>query len=193
MGIQILIAESRDILRTGLRAIFVADERIEQIYEVSNRNDLHNHLHAAPPLDLIIVNESLISDITMLPQERFIILAAELDIIVFQAAYKQRAKGYLLENSSAEILLTTLSLPNGAFLIEPTIVLDILDHFSCDKRFTIKQELLTPREKEITQLLRDGTDRRTIAKCLHISEATLKTHIKNITRKREQHTTLRQA
>jgi DNA-binding NarL/FixJ family response regulator len=61
----------------------------------------------------------------------------------------------------------------------------IIEHMSTDPRFTVKEELLTPREKEIIRLLRDGIGRSVIAKQLHISEATLKTHIKNITRKRE--------
>jgi ATP/maltotriose-dependent transcriptional regulator MalT len=34
-------------------------------------------------------------------------------------------------------------------------------------------------------MLKKGLDRRTIAQQLHISEATLKTHIKNIARKQE--------
>ncbi|GHO82451.1 response regulator transcription factor [Dictyobacter formicarum] len=60
----------------------------------------------------------------------------------------------------------------------------VIDHFSGDQHFVIKEELLTPREKEVVSLLRKGINRHTIAKHLSISEATLKTHIKNIMRKR---------
>ena len=42
-----------------------------------------------------------------------------------------------------------------------------------------------PREREIVILLHEGVDRHTIARQLHISEATPKTHIKNIARKHE--------
>ncbi len=39
---------------------------------------------------------------------------------------------------------------------------------------------LSPREREIVKLLREGLDRRTIAKQLCISETTLKKHIQHI-------------
>jgi DNA-binding NarL/FixJ family response regulator len=184
--LSILIAEVRDIVRTGLRTIFLTDERIEQIYEASNKDDLRYYLNMSPPLDLIIVNEALIWDITLLPQQHFIILTDELNIQALQAAYKQQAKGYLLENASIELLRVALGLPEGAFLLEPTITTDVLKYLTNDMRFSIEDDLLTRREKEIIELLRKEIDRRSIAQQLHISEATLKTHIKNIARKREK-------
>ena len=53
------------------------------------------------------------------------------------------------------------------------------------RKRTNELELLSPREREIVMLLDEGLDRRTVAGQLHISEATLKTHIKNISRKHE--------
>jgi DNA-binding NarL/FixJ family response regulator len=184
MKLNLLIAESRDILRTGLRTIFIADERVEHVYEATTSEDLQTHLRTGSS-DLIIANQSLVTDITALPPGRFVILASEFDMMTFQAAYKHGAKGYLLENSSVELLRTILYLADGAFLIEPAITAQVIDNLSYDSRFLIKEELLTPREKEIIGLLREGVDRRTIARQLHISEATLKTHIKNIAKKRE--------
>lgn len=184
MKLQVLIADHRDILRAGLRAIFAADPNIECLYEAANQEELQKFLRTKS-LDLIFVNQAFISNMAMLPQDRFVVLTSVLDYAVFQEAYKHGAKGYLLENTSAELLCAVLHLPKGAFLVEPALAISILQHFSCDARFTIKDEFLTPREREIIGLLRDGIDRPTIARQLHISGATLKTHIKNISRKRE--------
>jgi len=182
--LDLLIAEPHDILRMGLRTIFIADDRVENVYEAKNKEELQRYLHAGS-IDLILVNQSLVTDITTLPRGRFVILAAEFDMLAFKMAYKHGASGYLLENTSAKLLHTVLYQNEGAFLIEPTIAIHVIEYLSCDSRFTVRDELLTRREKEIIDLLRGGIDRRTIARQLHISEATLKTHIKNITRKRE--------
>jgi DNA-binding CsgD family transcriptional regulator len=58
----------------------------------------------------------------------------------------------------------------------------ILDHFSSGLRFP-QDHLLSPKEKEVIALLREGIDRKRIAQRLHISDTTLKTHIKHIRRK----------
>ncbi|GHO60143.1 response regulator transcription factor [Ktedonobacter robiniae] len=186
---HILIAEPRDILRTGLRTIFAEDERISQIYEAATQETLKACL-SSKPINLIIINTSMMSNIKDLPRGKFVLLAPEVDIELFLKAYKHGARGFLSENAPAELLRATLGLAEGSFLIEPKMTVPILDLFSGDLRFAVKEELLTPREREIVSLLREGTDRRTIAQDLHISEATLKTHIKNITRKRTESTSL---
>ncbi len=98
-------------------------------------------------------------------------------------ACKHGAKGYLLETSQAELIRVILGMPPGSFLIEPALTVNIVEYLTSDMRLMIKEELLTPREKEIVGLLREEIQRSTIAEQLNISGATLKTHIKNIFRK----------
>jgi DNA-binding NarL/FixJ family response regulator len=183
MSFRILIAEPRDILRTGLHTIFARDERVTTLYEASNSEELQKHLRSSP-IDLIIVNQAMVSDITTLPSHRFALLTPEFNITTFLMAYKHGAKGYLLENSQAELFRTLLSLPYGTFLIEPSLTANIVEYLTNDARLLVDEELLTPRERQIVGLLREGIDRPTIAQQLNISGATLKTHIKNIFRKR---------
>ncbi len=183
MELSILIAEPRDILRTGLHTILAADERVATLLEASNAEELQKHLGSSS-IDLVVVNQLLVSDITLLPANRFVLLTSEFNITTFLMAYKHGAKGYLLEISQAELLRAILGLPEGAFLIEPVLATKIMRYLTDDTRLMIKEELLTPREREIVGLLREGIDRHTIACQLHISSATLKTHIKNIFRKR---------
>ena len=183
MGLKIIIAEPRDILRRGLFTILANDKRVETIREASSGEELQRLLRYNT-IDLAIINQALISDMTTLPARRFVIFAAEFNITIFLMAYKHGARGYLLETSHAELFRATLSLPPEAFLIEPVLTSHIVEYLTQDTRFLVKEELLTPREKEIVRLLREGIDRHTIAHDLHISGATLKTHIKNISRKR---------
>jgi DNA-binding NarL/FixJ family response regulator len=184
MELIILIAEPREILRTGLRTIFANDKRVVQIYEARTQRELEQHINSRS-FDLVVVNQHLITDISLLPRGQFVILTPELDIAWFQEAYEHGARAYLLENASADLFLATLSCREGAFLIEPHLATYIIEHISSDTRFAVNCDLLTPREKEIVDLLRKGVDRHTIAQQLCISDATLKTHIKNIMRKRK--------
>jgi DNA-binding NarL/FixJ family response regulator len=182
MELKVLVATPSDILRAGLRTLLTEDKRIVQVYEAATQEEVQTRLSPPCP-DFIVIDQSLITDMTSLPRGRFVILAAKFDLEILQKAYKYGARGYLLENTSAELLRATLYLQNGAFLIEPTIASYTMDYLLHGLRFTIYEELLSPREREIAKLLRDGIDRRTIAKQLCISEATLKKHIQHIKNK----------
>lgn len=183
MQVTLLIAEPRDILRMGLHSVFATDERVTTLYEASNADELQKYLRNSS-IDLSIINYSMVNDITRLPSNRFALLAPQFSIDAFLTAYKHGAKGYLLETSRTELFRALLNVPQGAFLIEPLLMPHIVEHLLHDTRLLIKEELLTPREREIVKLLRDGIDRQVIAQQLHISNATLKTHIKNIFHKR---------
>lgn len=184
MGQNILIAESCELLRIGLRTIFAEDQRVSNIHEATTSMGLEMQLRTHG-IDLVVVNQSLITDITLLPMGNFVILASRLDMAFLKAAYKHKGRGYLSENVSAELLRTVLDPDERAFLIEPSLTHEVMDSLFGDGFSTLDEEVLTPREKEIIALLREGLDRPTIARTLSIAETTLKTHIKNITRKRE--------
>ena len=182
---NVLIAEPCEVLRIGLRTIFQGDERVSNVYEVSTFEGLRSRLHTAT-LDMIIVNQSLLKEIAILAKGNFVILAEELDLAVMKAAYKYGVRGYLSENSSSELLQLLLSPTRDFFLLDPTLAHPILEVLFEHKYPFVKDELLTRREREIVSLLREGVDRRSIAKRLQIAETTLKTHIKNIAQKREK-------
>jgi DNA-binding NarL/FixJ family response regulator len=176
---DVLIAEPSEILRAGLQAVLTGDKCVVRIHEAATKEELYTQLHSKS-LDMIVVNQSLMTDISILPRGRFVILTAALDKDFFQRAYRHGARGYLLESTSTELLRTALSLEEGSFLIDPALAPLILDHFSSGLRFPIQDHLLSPKEKEVIGLLREGLDRKGIAQKLHISDTTLKTHIKNI-------------
>ncbi len=182
MELKALVAASSDILRAGLRAVLTEDKHIVQVYEAATKEEFQTQLHCKS-LDFMVINQAFITDMTALPRGHFVILAAKLDVDILQKAYKHGARGYLLENTSAELLRATLYLANGAFLIDPSITSYTMDCFLHGLRFAIHDESLSPREREIVKLLRDGIDRQAIAKDLCITDATLKTHIQHIKRK----------
>lgn len=184
MGQSILIAEPCELLRIGLRTIFAGDQRVSTIHETTTGQGLERQLRSHE-VDLVVVNQSLITDMAHLPMGNFVILASKMDMAILKAAYKHKCRGYLSENVSVELLRTVLDWNEYAFLIEPSLTPWVMDRLFGKTFATLNEKLLTPREKEIVTLLRDGLDRPAIARTLCIAETTLKTHIKNIARKRE--------
>lgn len=182
MGKHILIAEARAILRTGLLNIFKEDPSVSQVDEVVTGEELKNRIKSQPP-DLIVIHQSLLTDMQILPREHFIILTTELDKNMLLAAHASGALGYLSENTSTELLRITLSLGEREFLLDPAFTSWILSYISSDTLPSGNPEVLTTREQEIFELLRSGLTNRRIATRLGISESTVKSHIAHIFRK----------
>lgn len=127
MTFNILIVESQDVLRIGLRSILASDPRVSEIYEARDEEDLRSYL-SGYELDLVVVNQEMLADISTLRMKNFVILAAELSITKLKAAYMRGASGYLSVNASAELLCTMLCLGKSSFLIEPTFVPAVMEH-----------------------------------------------------------------
>lgn len=182
MKFVVLLAESQNVLRCGLKSIFLEDSSVCTVDEVKSEIDLRMYLRRSSP-DLIVVNQSLISDISLLRSQRFLILAEEPDIKRLQTAYRYDACGYLSINAHAELFRSALRSTEQTFLIEPTLGPWLMEALFYNIQPTIKEDILTPREKEIVGLLREGLGSPQIADQLGIAETTLKVHLKNITRK----------
>ena len=121
MGQNILLAEPCELLRIGLRTIFAEDQRVSSIHEAATTKGLEFHLHSHE-VDLVVVNQSLVTDVARLPMENFVILASQLDIDILKAAYQRKGRGYLSKQVSAELLLTVLDRHGNAFLIESSLI-----------------------------------------------------------------------
>lgn len=188
MSSVVLIVEPNEVVRAGLCTIFAEDPRVSNVYEVTHEQDLQSKLSHNKSA-LVVVNQTLVRDVSTLKTKNLVILATKLDIQLLKAAYKHGARGYLSVSVSAELLRATLQLTENTFLIEPAFVPSIMDHISDNVDLPLQEGRLTPREREIVSLLRDGRDKFSIAKKLGISDLTLKTHIKNIEKKRTKRAT----
>jgi DNA-binding NarL/FixJ family response regulator len=184
MGKKVLVAESREVIRTGLCTVFRKDTSVSEVSEVTTHEELRKHLSRLD-VDLVVVTQALITDMKVLPQGRFVLLIDEPDLDVLMYAYEHQARGYFSFNVAADLLRATLTSNKETFLIDPILFPWMLDLISEIRKRSDELQLLSPREREVASLLTEGVDRRTIARQLHISETTLKTHIKNIARKHE--------
>ena len=98
-------------------------------------------------------------------------------------ALKAGASGYLLKTAELEEVVTTvLSVAAGEGKLDPQLALRVLTEFQNYQSNETAEvfQPLTPREREILQLMSEGLPNKTIASRLSISERTVTTHVANI-------------
>ena len=99
-------------------------------------------------------------------------------------AIKAGAKGYVLKKVGRDELIRIVRdvMEDRAFL-DPKVASAVFDHVKGGAGKTAREATLTQRELEVLQHIAEGKNDRTIAESLHISEHTVRSHIKNLYRK----------
>jgi len=104
-------------------------------------------------------------------------------------AVRAGASGYLLKDASRELLLHTIrTVSSGTTLIRTDLLFEAISSLIHPKQAfqetavsTIQAlETLTPREREVVQLVAEGHTNKEIGKALSITEDTVKKHMQSI-------------
>src|SRR5690349_2920310 len=101
MGANILLVESNELLRSGLKSIFANDPRVTHIYEATNaRRSAELQVNT---IDLIIINQALIEDMDTLYGKRFVIITNDPNMMALKTAFNYGAISYLTVNAPADL------------------------------------------------------------------------------------------
>jgi len=136
--------------------------------------------------DLVIAHYSLVPDITILPGDHSVLLVAQFDRASFHAARQHSFLAYLSEHCPEALLLATLDLKPGDFLLDPAFTNQVLNGATKPAEAIIDIDLLTQQERKIVALREEGLSLQEIADQLCIEKSTVKSHLANISRKRKQ-------
>ena len=185
MGLHTVVAEQRNLVRKALNTLLATIPIVEYIYEAVTTEDVRQVL-SSQSVDLVLIHQSLVSDIKQLPQNHFFILADHLDVHILQASCEQHACGYILEENVSEDLLKLIlrrveKEDVQAFFLDPTIARLLLNHVEANLLFTSQLEDLTDREREVFYLLHNNLQDGVIAKRLSIS--TVRSYVASISHK----------
>ncbi|MFZ5429756.1 MAG: response regulator [Bacteroidota bacterium] len=199
--ISIVITDDHKIVRDGIRAILTGVSGIKVTGEASDTLQLREILKNSVPdvllLDIIMPGESGLDAIPALlktaPGMRILILSSEMDEETICEAVSRGALGFLHKDSSRQELLRAIeSVSAGEPFFGQCIAGIIYKSYTkkLQENSVSGRESITPREREIIELLAEGLCFKEIGEKLFISPRTVENHKNNILAKLELKNTI---
>lgn len=188
--IKVLIADDHTIVRSGLRLLLESEPDIEVVGEALDGYealDLVGKYHpdvvlmdiAMPGMDGFEATKQIK---TKWPEINVLVLTMHRSEEYFFEMLKSGASGYLLKGAETIDLINAVRVVwKGEVFLYPTmaqkLVKDYLDYVRWNEE---RGPSLSPREKEIIQLLGEGYSTKEIAEKLVVSPSTIHSHRSNI-------------
>ena len=182
--IRVLIADDHPVVRAGLRALLDAEEDLEVVGE------------AATPADAVALAETLAPELVLMDLQfgqettgadatrRIRSLDAAPYVLVLTnydsdgdilGAVEAGASGYLLKDAPPhELVAAVRAAASGQSALAPAIAGRLM------ARMRAPQVALSAREIEVLRLVAEGASNGDVAARLHISDATVKSHLVHV-------------
>jgi two-component system nitrate/nitrite response regulator NarL len=182
-----ILIEPNRLFREGLKHL-LSGTRFEVGAEFNTVDLALAAAETAETVDLVITGQPVTDDADLralreaFPTARIVVLADALSVDVLRAAMGGGADGFLIKTVSPEALIQSLQLILlGEKVFPTTLAPMLLDMTAAGPQHSVRG--LSPREREILQLLVTGASNKLIATRLGITEATVKVHLKTLLRK----------
>ena len=199
-NITVLLAEDHTIVRKGLCAILSIESDIEVVAEAVDGREAVRLTEQLQP-DVVVMDFSMpgLNGLEATRQIKQIISAVKVLILtrhtnkeyiynILQAG----ASGYLVKKSAPEELIAAIrAVARGDSYLDPSISAMVINGYMQWTGSEIQKtdDLISPREREVLQLIAEGRSNQEIAKILHISVKTVGNHRTNLMDKLSLHST----
>lgn len=187
---SVLVVDDHPLLRRGICQLLESDGDFSLFGEAGSGIDALSATAEDEPdivlLDLNMKGMSGLDTLNALRQEgvtsRIVILTvsdAKQDVV---RLLKTGADGYLLKDTEPDLLLEQLKKAmSGQRVVSSEVAEFMLEMNGTGEEDWV--DALTPRELQLLQHLAEGLSNRMLSEVLHISEGTVKVHVKNLLRK----------
>ncbi|HUL34855.1 MAG TPA: response regulator transcription factor [Candidatus Eisenbacteria bacterium] len=186
--LRLLIADDHAVVRAGLRALLESRKGWEVCAEAADgREAVEKAAKFKPDVLVLDIGMPLLNGVEAarrihkaLPKSEILILTMHQSDELVQQVVEAGARGYILKDEADRVLLAAvdaLRLHKTYFSARVAEVADVSDSTDPAKS---SRSRLTPREREILQLLAEGKSNKEVANLLNISVNTAEAHRANI-------------
>ena len=198
MAVRIILADDHNLFRAGLRALLEREPNLEVVAEADNGR-------AAVELALKLSPQIVVMDISMPdlngmeacsqltsrdPATKVIALSMHTDRHFVEGMLQAGASGYLLKDCAHEEFIRAIrTIIAGQTYLTPAVTSQLVEDYvhHAEAKKGSSWEVLTPREREVLQLVAEGGATKQIAAALGVSVKTIETHRHQIMEKLNIH------
>ncbi len=186
MPIRLLLVEDHILMRAGIRALLGGLPDVEVVGEASTGPEALTLAESLSP-DLVLLDISMpeLNGLEVAsrllksePKRRIIFLSMHTDAVYVRRALQAGAAGYLVKGADVpELSLAIRAVMRGESYLSPAVSKDLIGELRrSDPREVTPLEVLTPRQREILQLVTEGHSTKDIARRLDLSVKTVEAH-----------------
>jgi DNA-binding NarL/FixJ family response regulator len=193
--LRLLIADDHAVVRAGLRALLESHKGWEVCAEASDgREAVEKAAKFKPDILILDIGMPLLNGVEAarrihkaLPNCEILILTMHQSDELVQQVVEAGARGYILKDEADRVLLAAVDALRQHKPYFSTRVSDAADGAGPSDPAKSSRSRLTPREREILQLLAEGKSNKEVASLLNISVNTAEAHRANIMLKLDFH------
>jgi two-component system, NarL family, response regulator NreC len=197
--VQIILADDHAVMRRGLRLLLDQQDDFQVVGEAADGREAVMLAESLRPdvavLDITMPNLNGIEAAHQISAKHLgiaiVILSMHADEGYVLRALKAGARGYLLKESPERDLLPAIrSVIDGKAFFSPIVSRLLVEDYVRQmqaKDLNDSYDLLSPREREILQLVAEGKTNKDVAVMLNLSLYTVETHRSNILEKLNLH------
>lgn len=192
MTVRVLIADDHQVVRDGLSALLDQPPRFRVVGTARDGRDAVAMARALKP-DVIIMDVAMPAlngvdatrqIVAAIPGARIIALSMHADSNYVSGMLQAGALAYVRKESAFDEITAAIEavMRDSVYLGEgiADVVVGQLRHLASQQPAGAAGDLLTGREREVLQLLAEGSKTSEIAAALHVSAKTIETHRRQI-------------
>lgn len=199
MPVSIVLADDHTVLRSGLRLLLERYSDFSVVGEAGNgREAVEIAERESPDVVVMDISMPILNGIeaarriaSALPKAAIVVLSVHSDEAYILRALKAGARGYLLKDSAeSDLIQAVRAVAAGKAYFSPAVSKVLAEDYVRQVRQQGLEDpfdLLTPREREMLQLIVELKPTKEIASLLHLSAHTVDTHRGNLMQKLNVH------
>lgn len=190
--VRILVADDHEVVRQGLRRLLEARPGWEICGEAGTGREAVEKAKQLKP-DVVVLDysmpglngaEATRQILERVPRTEVLILTMHGAEQLIREALEAGARGYVLKSdASRDLISAVLALVEHKAFLSSSASGQVLDRYLRTPQTPTLQQVLTPREREIVQLVAEGKTNKEVAVTLKISTKTVEAHRANMMHK----------